>query len=302
MRRIAHLSDLHFGATDPVVVEALAADLASDPPDLVVVSGDLTMRARSREFRAARRFLERLPAPVLAVPGNHDVTPFKLVERFLDPFGAWRREFGRDTEWHWQDAELGIVGLNTARRWGSFFDWSQGRVGREALARLSARMAALPPGLFRIVVAHHPFLPPLQAPRRHRLVGGAERALEAFLAHGVRMVLSGHLHLGYVRDDHRAKVAAPAVGDSVTAARRLLVVQAATATSTRLRGEPNAYNRITVEGGVARVEPRVWTGEGWAGGGGGQPPAARPPSRSASGSASADSPAIAQNPAPPSPA
>lgn len=295
MRRIAHLSDLHFGATDPEVVAALAADLAADPPDLVIVSGDLTMRARRREFREARRFLERLPAPVLAVPGNHDVPPFQLVDRFVDPFGAWRRELGRETEWHWQDAELGIIGLNTARRWGSAFDWSQGRVSRGALARLSARLAALPPGLFRIVVAHHPFLPPPQAPGL-RLVGGAERALDAFLAHGVRMVLSGHFHLGYVRDDHRAKLAAPEVGEAVTAARRLLVVQAATATSIRLRGEPNAYNRITVEDGMARVEPRIWTGQGWEGG-----DQARP-SRSASGSASAESPAIAQNPAPPKPA
>mgnify|MGYP005864678259 CR=1 FL=1 len=118
MRRIAHLSDLHFGATDPAVVEALAAELAADRPDLVLISGDLTMRARRREFREARRFIERLPGPVLAVPGNHDVSPFRLVERFLDPFATWRRELGHATEWLWQDAELAVVGVNTARRGG----------------------------------------------------------------------------------------------------------------------------------------------------------------------------------------
>jgi 3',5'-cyclic AMP phosphodiesterase CpdA len=292
IRRLAHLSDLHFGATDPVVVEALAADLAADPPDLVLVSGDLTMRARPAEFVAARRFLDRLPAPVLAVPGNHDVSPYRLLERALDPFGAWRRGIGEPPEWIWQDEALGIVGLNTARRFPTAFDWSQGRVGRGGLARLAERMAALPPGLFRIVVAHHPFLPPEEHPRK-RLVGGAERGLAAFLGLGVRMVLSGHFHLGYVRDGASAVAVGEAQG---AAAPPLLVVQASTATSTRLRGEPNAYNRITVEDGAARVEQRIWTGTGWSGG---QPlPVARP-SLSASGSASAQSPAIAQNPAPP---
>jgi 3',5'-cyclic AMP phosphodiesterase CpdA len=297
MRRIAHLSDLHFGATDPAVVEALAADLLADPPDLVIVSGDLTMRARRREFREAHRFLERMPAPVLVVPGNHDVTPFKLVERFLDPFGAWRRELGREPEWIWHDEELGIVGLNTARRWGSTFDWSQGRVTREGLARLSARLGALPEGLFRIVVAHHPFLPPPEDPRL-RLVGGAGRALQAFLGLGVRMVLSGHLHLGYVRDDHPGQVAVAGAeeGGVVAAAPRLLVVQASTATSTRLRGEPNAWNRITIAEGMARVEPRIWTGEAWTS------PDQTLPSLRASGSDSAQSTAIIQNPDPPSPA
>jgi 3',5'-cyclic AMP phosphodiesterase CpdA len=198
MRTIAHISDLHFCRTDPAVVEALAAELNADPPDLVAVSGDLTMRARSQEYRAARAFLDRLRAPVLAVPGNHDITSYWLHERFLDPLGRWRRFIAEEPEPVWTDAEIAVVGVNTASRAGAFLDWSQGRVGRGRLRRAVERLQALPDHLSRIIVAHHPFLPPETAPET-RLVGRAEAALAAFAGQGVRMVLSGHLHLGYMR-------------------------------------------------------------------------------------------------------
>jgi 3',5'-cyclic AMP phosphodiesterase CpdA len=171
---IAHLTDLHFGAEDPAVVAALAEELAAAPPDLVAVSGDLTMRARHREFRAARAFFDRLRAPVLAVPGNHDITPFALVERFLDPHARWRQAIAADTEPVWRDDRVAVLGLNTARRFGHHLDWSRGRVTRQRLDGLGARLDRMPPDLLRIVVAHHPLVPPEGGPRVV-LAGGAAR-------------------------------------------------------------------------------------------------------------------------------
>ncbi len=250
MRRIAHLSDLHFGSEDPVVVAALTEELNADPPDLVAVSGDLTLGARNREFRAAAAFLGGLRAPVLAVPGNHDLTPYKLWERFIDPFGRWHAHLGPEIEPVFADAEIAVVGLNTARRGGFYLDWSRGRIGRGGLARCEARLAALDPGLVRLVVAHHPFLPPRAVPGA-RMVGGAKAALAAFGRQRVRLLLSGHLHRGDVTEP----VAAAGPG----AAPGLTVVLSATTTSRRLRGEPNAYNSIRVwPGGKVELTVRAW--------------------------------------------
>jgi 3',5'-cyclic AMP phosphodiesterase CpdA len=254
MRTIAHLSDLHFGAEDPAVVAALAADIAADPPDLVAVSGDLTQGARHSEFAAARAFLDALRAPVLAVPGNHDITPYDLIERFTDPYRRWRLHVGPETEPVWQDGHVAVIGLNTARRGGFYLNWARGRVGRQRLAALEQKLAALPAGPFRIVVAHHPFVAPALLPEA-RLVGGAATALAALARHGVGMLLSGHLHLPDVQ--HLPEMPPHLLP--------LQVVQAATSTSRRLRGTPNAYHRIRVENGRARVEQRVWDGSSWRG-------------------------------------
>ncbi len=245
--RIAHLTDMHFGAETPAVVAALAAELRRDRPDLVVVSGDLTQGARVGEFHAAREFLDGIEAPWLAVPGNHDITPYDLFERFLDPYGRWRRLLSWQTEPVWQDGRCAVLGLNTVQRMGWHWDWSRGRVGGARLRRLLARLATVPAGRLRVVVAHHPLL---LAPGAVGVVaaGNAVGALRAFARAGVGLVLSGHLH----RRTSRAQ------GGT-------LLLQGASATSWRLRGEPNAYNRIVVDasGGVA-VEPRVWDGRAWA--------------------------------------
>ena len=248
MTVIAHISDLHFGAEDPVVVAGLLEDLRRNPVDLVAISGDLTQHAFRREYRAAGAFIAALPAPVLAVPGNHDLPQFNLAERFAAPYARWRADIGPDPEPVWQDGQVAVVGINTTHRARMHWDWSRGSVNRERLDSVGRRLAALPGGLTRVVVAHHPFMASEERPGMV-LVGHAKRALKLLTAMDVRLVLSGHAHRSYSR-----------VGLSGGP----LIVQCATTTSVRLRGEPNAYNRITVDGDGIAVAIRVWTGDGWA--------------------------------------
>ena len=248
---IAHLTDLHFGAIDPVIASALQEELHRNPPDLVAISGDLTQGARRAEFRAARKFIEALPCPSLAVPGNHDITPYRLVERFIDPYRRWHEEISSETEPVWRSDNVAVFGLNTARRGGPHLDWSRGRVSNHRLRRLLDRMLALPPSLTKIVVAHHPLIAPETSPSQ-RLAGNARAALAAFAEANVSIVLAGHLHRSY------ARVSRPGTLSP-------LIVQGGSATSTRLRGEPNAYNIVTItKDNEPTVSGRIWNGAAWA--------------------------------------
>jgi 3',5'-cyclic AMP phosphodiesterase CpdA len=277
VRRLAHLSDLHFGRVDPAAVDGLLRSLEDARPDLVVVSGDLTQSARTEEFVAARAFLDRLPAPTFAVPGNHDLPQWNPVERLARPYDRYRRFIGRGLEPVWSDAELGLVGVKSPRRLPRDLNRAAGRVGERQLERVLARLDAMPPELVRIVVVHHPLLLPEVPPRRplpaHAFTRGAGRALAAFARHRVRLVLSGHLHLSYARRHEPVGEGGPTVALPVPEAGAAeieaptlptpsgpLIVQAATATSTRLRDEPNAYNLITIDGSRIGVEVHAWDG------------------------------------------
>lgn len=258
MRRIAQISDLHFGRTDPAVVDGIVEELEREKPDLIVASGDFTMAARRSEYLAAQAFMARLPGPWIGVPGNHDISPYHLMQRFVRPFARYRRFIADETEPSYQDSEIGVVCLNTVRTWAPERDWSQGRIRRRQIARAAARLSAMPASLFKIVVAHHPFMPP-PWDEAARLVGRGDEALATFRKCGVKLVLGGHLHRHYARfteADDEGRERAGADG--------LLAVQAGSATSTRLRGdEPNAYNLITIRERQASVAVRVWTGKGW---------------------------------------
>ena len=155
MKTIAHVSDLHFGTVVPSIAEGLVADLQTLQPSLVVISGDLTQRARRGQFAEARAFLQRLPQPQLVVPGNHDIPFFDVTRRFLSPLTRYREFISEEVNPVHADDELFVVGLNTARS----FTWQSGRISEEQVCLLKETLQRAG-SRTKVLVTHHPFIPP----------------------------------------------------------------------------------------------------------------------------------------------
>ena len=258
MSTIAHLSDVHFGHHDPAVAAAVEAFLAERRPDLVVISGDFTQRARVAQYKEAADFLDRIEAlglATLAVPGNHDVPLYDIVRRFTRPLHRYLRFIDDDLCPFWENEELAVLGINTARS----FTIKDGSVSYDQMHRIREAFNQVPDTKLRILVTHHPlFAMPLGD--EGELTKVANRSIDALTAAsdaGVDMMLAGHFHRTYARSAR----------DMVENAGPALVIQAGTATSTRLRGgEQQSFNWIDASPTEVRLEVHAWEGAAFRGG------------------------------------
>jgi 3',5'-cyclic AMP phosphodiesterase CpdA len=194
VRRIFHISDVHFGPPHlPRLAQGTLEFIDSHRPDLVVISGDLTQRAKPEQFRQARAFVDQIPVPTLVVPGNHDVPMYRVWERVFSPFGAYRAHFSTELEPLYRDDELLVVGINTA------FNWTlkDGRIPLSRLLEVGELCASVPESVLKVVVAHHHLIPPPNFGTQ-RVLGNAYEAIDIFSSAGVDLILSGHLHQAYI--------------------------------------------------------------------------------------------------------
>jgi len=244
MRTLVHLSDLHFGRVDPALLDPLRDLVQRIAPDVVVVSGDLTQRAKSDEFEQAKAWLDTLPGPQIIVPGNHDISLYNVFRRFLQPLTRYKRYITDDLDPMYADDEIAVLGVNTARS----LTFKDGRVNKEQVAVIKAQLDGLGPEITRIIVTHHPFDLPVNEDDDD-LVDRAPMAMRAFADCGVDLLLSGHMHTSHAGNTSvRYRI------DDYAA----LVVQAGTATSTRGRGEVNSFNVVRVEPDRIEVDRYGW--------------------------------------------
>jgi 3',5'-cyclic AMP phosphodiesterase CpdA len=215
-----------------------------------VFSGDITQRARSAQFGAARAFCDSLDIPrMLALPGNHDIPLFNLPARILDPYGGYRRAFGADLEPELESEDLLLLGVNTTRPTRH----KDGVVSARQVNRVVERLHHARREQLRIVVTHQPACVLRQEDEKDRLHGG-DVAVRSWSRAGADLVLGGHIHLPYVSDLCARVEGTP---------RTMYCLQAGTAVSVRVRhGSPNSVNVVRWQA-PAPAEPRACRAERW---------------------------------------
>jgi len=242
MSVLLQISDTHFGTEQPQVVRALVVLAKQLRPDVVVLSGDITQRARPEQFRKAKAFVDQLGAPVLAIAGNHDIALFDLWARFRRPYARYAAVFGADLEPVYTSHDLLIVGVNTTRAWRH----KNGEVSMVQIDRVAKLLHAASPRQLRVVVVHQPVAVTLEEDRTN-LLRGHEIATRVWSAAGADVVMGGHIHLPYTQALQGLE-------------RQTWVVQAGTAVSSRTRsGAPNSVNVLRWPIPSAEHEPRSGT-------------------------------------------
>ena len=247
MARLIHLSDLHFGSHETKLVEAVEQQVNDYRPDLVVISGDLTQRARTAQFEEACAFLGRLRDDghaVLAVPGNHDIPLYDVLRRFLSPLTRYRKYIDDSLCPFHQLPTAAILGVNTARS----ATFKHGKINHEQIAFIRETFDRVDPKVPRILVTHHPIFALPTGDGVGEPIKNQQGVIEMIGSLGVDMLLAGHNHRASHQDS----------ADFVTKSTGALVIQAGTATSNRVRGEHQSFNKIVVNGENVEVTLVGW--------------------------------------------
>jgi 3',5'-cyclic AMP phosphodiesterase CpdA len=243
--RFLHLSDTHFGTEQAPVADALLRLSAAQKPQMAILSGDITQRARRAEFAAAAAFLDCLEIPVMALPGNHDIPLFNLAGRLLAPYGNYNKALQTPLMPAFENEQMLALGVNTTR----WYRHKDGEVSGEQIAQIAARLRSAKSGQLRIVVTHQPVYV-IEQRDAHNLLHNHEAAIRAWAAAGADLILGGHIHLPYVRNLREPYPDLP---------RSFWCVQAGTAVSRRIRFEAaNSVNIIDYDDAARRCRLHRW--------------------------------------------
>ena len=255
MTRLALLADLHFGSVPVGLTETLKTALTTVAPDVIVVAGDLTMRSRRREFTDAQTWLKTLTAPLMLLPGNHDLPFWNIFERFSSPFARYAKATAAPLMPVFEDDCCFILGLNTTASWQPHLQWQEGTARRADVLAAEKLMAAIPAEKVRVVATHHPLFTVEGLPRA-RPARRFANAIDMLTRQNVEMLMHGHLHQQYAMPMRHGS-------------KEFLAIGAPTAFSSRVRGEPNGFwvidittdcfvltlHRLELSGSYAPAEP-----------------------------------------------
>ncbi len=243
--RIAHVSDIHVGAHDELTLDGLAQDLHDARVAATIVTGDLTMRARTHEFVRARQVIDQFPGPTMIVIGNHDIPLTNPLHRMSSPYGKYRAEVTENLDPVLDLGTVRVQGLGSMPRWR----WKSGRISQRQSQDIRTTFADSPAGTVRVVAMHHP-------PSSEDLesLAGGDSFERALVEAEVDIVLAGHTHVPAVQ--------VLKVG-SGTRTRSIIEVVAGTATSHRTRGVVRSWSLLEITPETLAVTEHHASEGGW---------------------------------------
>ncbi len=217
--RIVHLSDMHFGRIHGPAFDGLRTYISTHRHDihLIIITGDLTQRAKEKEFLLAREFLETLQMPVFIIPGNHDIPLYHLGLRFFHPYKRFCQFLEPWSSTCYEDDKVIVCGLWTTNK----FTVKKELIHGHEIENIEKRMLAAR-GKLRVIASHHPLTPDHLSKKLQRLL-----KLEPHL------LLWGH--------EHQSKVTTFSDFPNTVA------VAGGTCVSSRIRTEQNSFNEIFLD-------------------------------------------------------
>lgn len=249
MGRIVQLSDVHFGTENKPAVAAALAFCRDDPPDLVLITGDITQQGFKPEFEAAAAWIRQLPEPVFVTVGNHDVPYWSLMDRIFHPWRRFEETTGHPAHDHqFVGADLMVRGVTTARGWQARLNWSKGVIDLEQTERAARALAHSDPASLRILACHHPLVEMIGAPMTGEVKRG-DRAARIFAEAGVDLIMTGHVHVPFALPIGVGEHRCYAVGCGTL--------------STRERGAAAGFNVVNWDSEAITVTAQGWTGSGY---------------------------------------
>lgn len=246
MGRILQFSDIHFGVEHEAATQAALEYAHAEPPDLVLITGDITQKGYRREFEAAAAWIRAMPEPTFVVVGNHDVPYWDPIARIFWPWRRFEATVGHPAHDHeFRSPGLMVRGVNTARGWQARPNWSKGVIDLDQTRRAADALAGAPEGALRVLACHHPLIEMIGGPMTGEVKRG-EAAAKIFAAAGVDLVVSGHVHVPFALPIALGDKCSYAVGCGTL--------------SQRERGAPPGFNCIAWDEAEIHVTALGWVG------------------------------------------
>ena len=217
--RILQFADVHFGVEDREALAAMKTVEDEFDPHLILICGDITQTGSKDEFQAASDWLAGFRTPIVATPGNHDAPYYQPIARVLEPYGRFEDYIEPHCQERFIDERVCVLPYNSSRAIQAKLDWSVGAVDLDELDALIAEFKRAAPDRLHFLALHHPLEYPPESPLDKTTDNGPE-ALERLSAADCDAVLSGHIHIPFVKHHKPDATGVVSIGAGTLSTRR----------------------------------------------------------------------------------